>query len=404
MHCWGPAKDWLRNHAMDRIFTVTLKELVDTLRDRRTMMVTLLTSIAAGPLFLTLILNMAANQAERGRELKLPVMGAAYAPALVAFLERQQIDVQPAPEDYEAKIRNGDLDVTLVIDAGFEADVAAGKAATVRLVYDRSRDRARASIDAAEIALRTYNRQWGTQRLVLRGIAPQVALPLEIEGVDLATPQQSGALILFLVAYYGLFASLMGGMALALDATAGERERGSLEPLLATPLVPLEIVIGKWLAIAAFDALVVCLTLAGFYLTLNFAPLPAVGVPFLFGATELLRFLLILAPLIALLPAALLYVGTRGRTLKEAQANVSVLLFVVSMLPVIQLFLQKKEPAWLLWAPISAQYTLLSRALRGDAIPALDWLQSAAVPLALTAITLFAVARLLGRETTLASR
>ena len=389
---------------MNRIVTVTRKELVDTLRDRRTMVVTLLTSIAAGPLFLILILNMAANQAERGRELKLPVIGAAHAPALIAFLERQQVVIQAAPEDYEAKIRNGDLDVALVIDPTFAADVAAGKPATVRLVYDRSRDRARASIDAAEVALRTYNRQWGTQRMVLRGVAPQVALPLEIEGVDLATPQQSGALILFLVAYYGLFAALMGGMAVALDATAGERERGSLEPLLATPLVPLQIVVGKWLAIVTFDALVVCLTLAGFYLTLNFAPLPAIGVPFLFGITELLRFLLVLAPLMALLPAALLYVGTRGRTLKEAQANVSVLLFVVSMLPVIQLFLQKKEPAWLLWAPISAQYTLLSRALRGDAIPSIDWLQSAAVPVALTAIILVAVARMLGRESALAAR
>ena len=389
---------------MNRIVTVTLKELVDTLRDRRTMMVTLLTSIAAGPLFLILILNMAANQAERGRELKLPVIGAAHAPALIAFLERQQVVIQPAPEDYEAKIRNGDLDVALVIDPTFAADVAAGKPATVRLIYDRSRDRARASIDAAETALRTYNRQWGTQRMVLRGVAPQVALPLEIEGVDLATPQQSGALILFLVAYYGLFAALMGGMAVALDATAGERERGSLEPLLATPLVPVQIAVGKWLAIVTFDTLVVCLTLAGFYLTLNFAPLPTIGVPFLFGITELLRFLLILAPLMALLPAALLYVGTRGRTLKEAQANVSVLLFVVSMLPVVQLFLQKKEPAWLLWAPISAQYTLLSRALRGDAIPSIDWLQSAAVPVALTAIILVAVARMLGRESALAAR
>jgi sodium transport system permease protein len=389
---------------MNRIFTVARKELVDTVRDRRTMLISLVTSIAAGPLFLALILNMAANQAERGRELKLPVIGAAHAPALIAFLERQQIAVQPAPEDFEAKIRNGDLDVALVIDDAFEGDVAAGRSATVRLVYDRSRDRARASIDAAEAALRAYNRQWGTQRLVLRGIAPQVALPLTVEGVDLATPQQSGALILFLVAYYGLFASLMGGMALALDATAGERERGSLEPLLTTPLAPLEIVVGKWLAIVAFDALVVVVTLAGFYLTLNLAPLPAIGVPFLFGVAELLRFLLILAPLMALLPAALLYVGARGRTLKEAQANVSVLLFIVSMLPVIQLFAQKKEPAWLLWTPVSAQYTLLTRALRGDAIPLLDGLQAAAVPVALTMIALFAVARLLGRETALAQR
>jgi sodium transport system permease protein len=148
----------------------------------------------------------------------------------------------------------------------------------------------------------------------------------------------------------------------------------------------------------------VLLTLTGFYLTLNFAPLPAIGVPFLFGVRELARFLAVLAPLILLLPAVLLYVGSRGRSLKEAQANVSVLLFVVSVLPVVQLFLQKKEPAWILWLPVSGQYTLLGRALRGEAIPLLDWLQSAAAPLALCALALLGVARLLNRETALASR
>ena len=391
-------------NALSQLATILRKELLDTFRDRRTIFVTLLTAIAAGPLFLALILNMAASQAEKARDLKLPVAGAENAPALIAFLTRQQVTIETAPADYEKRIRAGDLDVVLAIDAQFEGDVAAGKAGTVRLIYDRSRDRARASIDQAEALLRQYNRLWGTQRLLLRGIAPDVALPLEVETVDLATPQQSGALILFLVAYYGLFAALMGGMASALDATAGERERGSLEPLLATPLAPGILVAGKWLAVAVFATLVVLLTLTGFYLTLNFAPLPAVGVPFLFGVRELARFLAVLAPLLLLLPAVLLYVGSRGRSLKEAQANVSVLLFVVSVLPVVQLFLQKKEPAWILWLPVSGQYTLLGRALRGEAIPPLDWLQSAAAPLALCALALFAVARLLNRETALASR
>ncbi|HET9761915.1 MAG TPA: ABC transporter permease [Casimicrobiaceae bacterium] len=391
-------------NALSQLATILRKELLDTFRDRRTIFVTLLTAIAAGPLFLALILNMAASQAEKARDLKLPVAGAENAPALIAFLKRQQVTIEAAPADYEKRIRAGDLDVVLAIDAQFEGDVAAGKAGTVRLIYDRSRDRARASIDQAEALLRQYNRLWGTQRLLLRGIAPDVALPLEVETVDLATPQQSGALILFLVAYYGLFAALMGGMASALDATAGERERGSLEPLLATPLAPGTLVAGKWLSVAVFATLVVLLTLTGFYLTLNFAPLPAVGVPFLFGVRELARFLAVLAPLLLLLPAVLLYVGARGRSLKEAQANVSVLLFVVSVLPVVQLFLQKKEPAWILWLPVSGQYTLLGRALRGEAIPPLDWLQSAAAPLALCALALFAVARLLNRETALASR
>ncbi len=387
-----------------RILTVAGKEVLDTIRDRRAMLVTLLTAIAAGPVFLVLIFNMTASQADKARELKLPVMGSENAPALIAFLERSQVVIQTAPADYEAKIRAGELDVTLWIDPAFEADVAAGKAGTVRLIYDRSRDRARVAINSAESLLAAYNRLWGTQRLLLRGIATEVARPLKVEDVDLATPQQSGSLILFLVAFYGLFASMMGGMAPALDASAGERERGSLEPLLATPLTPLQLALGKWAAIGLFDAVVVVLTLIGFYLTLNFAPLPAIGVPFLFGATELTRFLWILAPLIALLSALLLYVGMRGRSLKEAQANVGVLLFIFTMLPFVQLMAQKQEPAWLLWAPISAQYTLLSRALRGDAIPAIDWLQSALAPALVTVIALFAVARLLSRETVLGAR
>lgn len=390
--------------AASLILTVLRKELVDILRDRRTMLMTLVSAIAAGPLILTLILNMTASQSERARELKLPVSGAEHAPALIAFLERQQVTIEQAPADYEAKVRSGDLDVVLAIDPKFTADVAAGKAATVHLIFDRSRNRARSSINQVEGLLRNYARQWGTQRLVLRGIAPEVARPLNVEDVDLATPQQSGSLILFLVAYYALFASLMGGMATALDSTAGERERGSLEPLLATPASSMQLVIGKWASVGIFDALVVALTLAGFYLTLNFAPLPAVGVPFVFGAAELFRFMIVLLPLIALLPAMLLYVGLRGQSLKESQTNVSVLLFIVSMMPVVQLFLQRKEPPWLLWVPISGQYTLLSRALRGDAIPLLDWLQSAAAPLAMTIVVLVAFARLLSRETVLAAR
>ncbi|MEO5763930.1 MAG: ABC transporter permease [Casimicrobiaceae bacterium] len=390
--------------AIGRVAAVVRKELTDMLRDRRTAMVTLLSAIVAGPIFLILIFNLIANQADRARELTLPVAGREHAPALAAFLERQQVALTPAPQDYEAQIRSGDLDVVLVIDANFARDVADGKAATVRLVFDRSRDRARPSIDQAASLLRSYNRLWGQQRLVLRGVAGSVAAPLLVEDIDLATPQQSGALVLFLVAYYGLFASVMGGMAVALDTTAGERERQSLEPLLTTPARPGEIVAGKWLAVCAFNALVVLLTLTGFYLTLSFAPLPAVGVPFLFGSREFARFIVVLIPLILLLPAILLYVGSRARAYKEAQANVSVLLFVVSLLPLVQLFLQRKEPEWIAFVPVSGQYSLLNVALRGEALPWGQLALSYAVPLALAALFLAGVARLLSRESILAGK
>ena len=340
---------------MSRVLTVARKETVDSLRDRRSILVTLGTAALAGPIFLLLIFNMMSQQADRARDLKLAVQGAGHATALVAFLERQQVTLTEAPDDFEAKIKLGELDVAMVVDPTFDEEVRKGRAGTVRLVYDRSRDRARASIDQAETLLRAYSRQWGQTRLLLRGIAPEVGMPLDVQVVNLATPQQSGALILFLVAFYGLFASIMGGMAVALDTTAGERERASLEPLLTTPATPLELVAGKWLAAMSFNALAVAVTLAGFWATLTFAPLPAVGIPFLFGLTELARFLVVLLPVIAMLPAILLWVGARGRTYKEAQANVSALLFVVALLPAIQMFLQRRDPDWIALVPVAGQ-------------------------------------------------
>ena len=101
-----------------RIATVASKELVDTLRDRRTALVTLLPALF-GPAFLVLMLNVVAAQSGKTRDLVLPIAGAEHAPALVAFLERQQVVVKPAPADYEARVRGGDLDVVLDIDPGF---------------------------------------------------------------------------------------------------------------------------------------------------------------------------------------------------------------------------------------------------------------------------------------------
>ena len=387
-----------------RILAVARKELVDTLRDQRTLLVTLLPALIAGPLVLMLMFTVIASQLTKVQELKLPAVGQEHAPALVAFLERQQVKLTAAPADYEAKIRGGEIDVVLVVDDKFESDVAEGKAGTVRLVYDRSRDRAQAAIREAESLLRAYNRQWGSQRLLLRGVAPTVGNPLNVDAIDLATPQQSGAFLLFFLSYYGLFAAVMGGMAIALDVTAGERERQSLEPLLMTPARPLELVLGKWLAVVAFNAAIVIVTLSGYYLTLRFAPLPAVGIPFLFSARELAWFLVVLLPLVAMLPAVMLFMGSRSRTFKEAQASVSLVIFLVSIIPVVQLVQQKKDPDWLVWIPVSGQFSLLGKVLRGEGVPLAQLAASYAVPLALTAGVLLLVTRLLSRESILAGK
>ena len=390
--------------ALRRIGAVARKEVVDNARDRRTMMVSLLSAVLGGPIFLVLMFNFMASQAERARDVSLAVIGRDHAPALMAFLEREQVKIMPAPEDYEARIRRGDLDVALVVDGRYDADVAQGRAGTVRLVYDRSRDRGRPAVDQVEGLLRSYNRLWGTERLILRGVTPVVANPLNVEPVDLATPQQSGSLLLFLVGFYAVFAGLAGGMAPALDSAAGERERQSLEPLLMTPARPLELALGKWLAVAAFAGAVVVVTVVLFYLTLALAPLPPVGVPFLFGAREVGRFIVVLLPLVLVFPAILLYLAARGRTLKEAQANVSIIFVLVSFIPVFGLFLQGREPDWIAAVPVAGQYSLLRIALRGEALPALQVFLSYLAPVAIAIVALAAFTRLLSRESVLAGR
>ena len=302
------------------------------------------------------------------------------------------------------QVRTGDLDIVMEVDAEFAKDVAEGRPGKIRLTYDRSRDRARASIDETEALLRAYSSEWARGRLLLRGVSPDVVSPLQVEARNLATPQSSGSVVLGLIAYYGLFAALMGAMAAALDTTAGERERGSLEPLLTTPVAPLELATGKWLALVLLNFLVVAVTLGGFYLTLRYGPLPAVGIPFLFGLRQYASFLVVLLPLILLSPAILLYVGMRGRSVKEAQANISVLLFAASVLPVLQMFTQKKEPEWLSLLPIAGQYSLLARVLRGDSLAPGALFNATTIPVLLAIIALLLTARLLSRQSVLSSR
>jgi sodium transport system permease protein len=387
-----------------RIAAVVRKEIVDASRDRRTVLVSLFSAVAGGPIFMVLLLNFMAGQIDRAHDVTLAVVAREHAPALMDFLERQQVRLTAAPADYEAQIRRGDLDVALVVDERFDADVAQGRPGTVRLVYDRSRDRGRPVVDQVESVLRGYNRLWGAERLILRGVTPNVATPLNVESVDLATPQQAGSLLLFMIGFYAILAGMIGSMAPALDTAAGERERQSLEPLLMTPARPGEIALGKWLAVCVFAGLVVFLTLFLFYLTLTLAPLPPIGLPFLFGTREMWRFIVVLAPLVLAFPALLLYLATRGRTVKEAQANVSVLMFVVGFVPAVTIFLQWREPDWIAAVPIVGQFTLMRIALRGEALPALQVAMSYAAPLIITALALAAFSRLLSRESIIGSR
>jgi sodium transport system permease protein len=195
--------------------------------------------------------------------------------------------------------------------------------------------------------------------------------------------------------FFVLLAVLYGALNAALDTTAGERERGSLEPLLANPVPPLALVLGKW---AAVTTVAVALALLGAF---SFLPgqwllaSDALAALLRYGAPQALRFVALLVPLAAAASALMMAVAIRSRSVKEAQASATLVVLVISLLPLVTLFGQRGEQAWHLWVPGLAHSVLMARVLRGQALATVDVLLPAAVCAGLTVLALAAVARAL---------
>jgi sodium transport system permease protein len=187
-------------------------------------------------------------------------------------------------------------------------------------------------------------------------------------------------------------------MTIAIDSTAGERERGSLEPLLANPVPVREIVLGKWLAAWVFASGVAALTLTGFVIAASLYAQKKLAALLAFGTPEFALFLLLVVPFAAMTAAVQMLICTYGRSYREAQTYVSYLATVVSFVPVIVLFSGLKDAAWQLAVPVLAQQVVLSRVVRGDLLAPIDWLLPGAVALVLAALCIALVARLLRDE------
>ncbi|MFN3628752.1 MAG: ABC transporter permease [Casimicrobiaceae bacterium] len=387
-----------------RLATVTRKELTDLLRDRKSIFWALFAVAISGPLVLGVMYFAIEAVSDRIKRITAPIHGAAQAPDLVRHLERRGIRIEAVDAGFEEKIAQGELDVVVRIDEHYAEDLAAGRTARITLVLDSSRDRTTPVAQRLSRELRAYAEQIGTERLILRGIAPSVARPLVIEELDLATPAQKSARIFQLMAFYALFAGLMGAIAAALDVTAGERERQTLEPLLATPVAAGELALGKWLAVSLVNLLAITTSLVGFLLALQVVPLARLGLPFEFGLAQFAGFMAVLVPFAFMVPAVLLFFGANGKTAKEAQSSLSMGVSLVGLLPLVSFFRQTQAPWWDVWVPVNGQFSVLTRLLRSEPIAALDWAAMWLGPMALSMLALWAFAKRLTNERLLAGR
>jgi sodium transport system permease protein len=324
--------------------------------------------------------------------------GQEHAPALVNFLRRSDVEIEVAPADYEARVREGRLDAVIVVPRDFDEKYLSGGNAKVDVVYDDSRTESGPAIRQAERLLRAFNRETGMLRLMARGVSPDITEPLKVDRVNTATPKQRGALLLFLIPMFAILSPLLGGMTIAIDSTAGERERGSLEPLLANPVAVWRVVAGKWLAAWSFACAVAALTLAGFVLAASLYAGKRVAALMTFGTPELGLFLAMVVPLAAMTAAVQMLISTYGRSYREAQTYVSYLATLVSFVPLVVLFSGLKDAAWQLVVPVLGQQVVLTRIVRGEALGWADWAVPSLVALAIAAACVVGVARLLGDE------
>ena len=388
---------------MNTIRNVFIKEVIDNFRDRRTLMSALLMGPLFGPILFAFVINLSVKQSlsDASEPLELPVIGREHAPNLITFLESNNINIVAAPETREdaiAAVSNGDHDVVVVIPESFGENLSEMIPATVEVITDQANTQAERETRRATRALRAYGQELAVMRLSMRGVSPMVMRPLNIDEVDVSTPSGRSAILLGMLSYFFIFALLTGGMNLAIDATAGERERGSLEPLLCLPVKRDHLIFGKILAACLFMAISLSLSLTCFHFTLKFMPLQELGMTPNFGPLVVVTAFLLLVPF-ALVGASLMtLVASFTKSFKEAQTWVSVVLLAPTMPILVVSILMVRPSTALMFVPSLSQHLLLVGLIKNEPLNMMHVGVSVGGTLIIGALLTWICARLYRRE------
>ena len=379
---------------MKPALVVLLKECRESLRDRRVLINSLVLGPLLGPLlFLGLMRLVVGRELEKAeRPLPVVVIGAERAPELVTALRQMGMEQRPAMPDAEQAVREQRIDLALRISAGYGAEWRAGRPAEVELIYDSSRREGGSDVDRLRSMLDSYSRRNGLLRLLARGLSPAVAAPVVIAARDQATPQARGALLFGMLPYMLVLTIFIGGIWLATDSTAGERERQSLEPLLINPVPRDRILLGKLLATAAFSMASLVLGLLAFVVAGRFMPTEQLGMSLALGWHFVAVALPVLAPLVLLICVAQILIAAFARSVREAQTYLGLAQLVPLIPSVVLSVLPVKAQLWMYAVPLLGQQLTLMRLLRAESVPLIGIALSGLVTL-LAALAVFNLAR-----------
>jgi sodium transport system permease protein len=354
--------------------TVFRKEVRENIRDRRA----LFNSLLLGPLLFPLLFVgmmwflQSAEQERAEQPLELPVVGAQYAPNLIRYLEQQGAIIQPEPEDPEAMVRDQETPVVIRILPEFPERWTEGLPAPVEVIMDPSRQESNTAIRRVKGLLLSYGQRIGSLRLQLRGVSPQLASPVMLTDVDLSTPKSRAILAVIFLPYVLMITAFTGATHLAMDTTAGEKERKSLEPLLINPVPRWQIMTGKMLTTTAFAMASLALTLVSFRIVLPYMPVGAFGMDLTLGVATLLKILAVISPVAILAAALLTLLASFAKSYREAQSYMGLVILIPMIPSLIFMANPIKAEAWMMSIPLFSQNLLIGEIIREEMVT-LSW-------------------------------
>lgn len=382
------------------VLVILWKEFVDNLRDRQTVFYALLFGPVLLPLLIggSIVASLKQATVSFDQPSSLSVSHSERAPNLMEFLHSNNFDIEAAPEDIEESVRQQDVTLVLEVPEDFADALRLGQPAPLVIyVNDGNKHSAKEARKVGSV-LNAYSQTINALRMQHRGIDPSVFNSVEVRLEDVSSDGFRGQILASILPFLIIVAMVMGGFYLAIDTTAGERERQSLEPLLSLPVARYKLVLGKYLAVLFFVAISSILTAISLYLVFRFLSPEAAGGILSFDAPTILNAWLLSSPLIFFISAVLMTVAATTRSTKEAQTYLG-LLMVFPMAPFFILqFVSLKSANLTMSLPMLSQYQLLERVVLKDTINPTHILLSVTGTLLCTALLYMIAVRLYSRE------
>ncbi|MCS6120858.1 ABC transporter permease [Shewanella baltica] len=373
---------------MNKIMAMVRKELIDAARDKRSVMAGLYYAIGT-PLIMCGLFMVLIGQLTSPDDLKITITNPDKAPDLVRFLSNKGIS--------SGEVKDSELKaIELIISPDYAAQMNQGKGAEITIVADNSDEKLQNSIRRLEKQLQSYSAEMGSLRLIARGIDPRVMQPLKVSVHDQATTDSKGGMILGIAIFTMIYSVFISGMNLAIDTSAGERERNSLALLLSHPLTTRQLVLSKIIAVSLFALLGLVLILLVSRIAYTFVPWQELGFSVNI-TTEFMALMLVVGIPVALMAACLqLFVSFMAKTFKEAQSYLTMVLFVPLALSMAASY--NIAPDMLQWLPVSGQQQALMDFIKGKDLPMLQLLVSTLGTLAIAVLLAFGMERSLKSE------